>query len=361
MQSFVNSAEKSPVYSRQSTFEVSQTSMLLDSTASTSNDEGLFIITKSKCEGFEIYAISDFNRSIRMMPKYHINTDKINIETVKVFAVRDRIFFSYIKDQKLLIKSWTFKRQTMVDVTLPPTVQYLKPRLTNAVAGSFYVSEEKYVAWPNEGYKTIVCRFGLDSESYKCIEVNCGGMKEIIGNGDEIFVFNQKFEVYSFNLAGGKRVARGTLTHNGLIKAVVYHGNIYVGNYIRSKCTLFVEQFKKKSNQWATVILTLKSKPQRIFLIDTSIRPWFISNFSSLTSRRLLHFAHMLMQPIIILARRRIICTYSTVRAKCSDTMMLPVSGLLLICRIISIKRYSVCQLARSPAFQTTTNFRKIM
>lgn len=260
MQSFVNTAEKSPAYSRQSTFEVNQTSMQLDSTTSASNDEGLFIVAKSQCEGFEIYAITESNRSIRMMPKYHINTDKINIETVKVFAVRDRIFFSYIKDQKLLIKSWSFKRQTMIDVTLPPTVQYLKPRLTNASAGSFYVSEEKYVAWPQkDGFKTIVCKFGLDSESYKCIEVNCGGIKEIIGNGDEIFVFTQKFDVYSFNSAGGKRIARGTLTHNGLIKAIVYHGNIYVGNYIRSKCTLFVEQLKKKSNQWVTVILKLSN------------------------------------------------------------------------------------------------------
>ncbi|XP_055297308.1 uncharacterized protein LOC129565946 [Sitodiplosis mosellana] len=254
MQSFISTAEKSPVYSRQDTFNVSKTPMLLDSMNSeSSNDEGLFIIAKSKCEGMEIYAISDFNRSLRIMPKYHIDTDKINIELVRVFPVRDRIFFSYIKDQKLLIKSWTFKRQTMVDVTLPPTVQYLKPRLTNAVGGSFYVSEEKYVAWPYEGYKTIVCKFGLDSECYKCIEVNCGGMKEIIGSGDEIFVINQKSEVSSFNLIGGKRIARGTLTYNGIIKAVIYHGNIYVGNYIRSKCTLFVEQFKKKSNQWITI------------------------------------------------------------------------------------------------------------
>lgn len=257
MQSIISAADKAPVYSRQNTFDASQTQSMLDSPRNAchaNTDKGLFIVTKSKCEGMEIYAISEFNQTLRIMPKYHVDTDKINIDTVRVFAVGDRIFFSYIKDQRLLIKSWAFKRQSMVDVKLPPTVHYLKPRLTNAVGGSFYVADEKFVTWPHEGYKTTVCKFGLESESYKCIEVNYGGIKEIIGNCDEIFTFSQKAEVFSFNLNGAKRIPRGTLNHNGIIKAVVYHGSIYVGNYVRSKCTLYVEQFKRKANQWVTVI-----------------------------------------------------------------------------------------------------------
>lgn len=256
MQSFINSTEKPTSYHCQNAIEFSETTILHDTpdNLKTNQDEGLFIVTKSKCEGMEIYAISGFNRTPRIMPKYHIETDKINIDTVKVFSVKDRIFFSYIKDQRLLIKSWSFKRQTLVDVKLPPTVLYLKPRLANSVGGSFYVSDEKFVAWPHETYKTTVCKFGLDSETYKCIEVNYGAMKEIIGNGDEIFLFSNKSEVSSFNLNGGKRIPRGTLTYNGIVKAAIYHGNLYAGNYVKSKCTLFVEQFKKKSNQWVTVI-----------------------------------------------------------------------------------------------------------
>lgn len=253
MQSFINAAEKSPIFSRQNTFDTINAAMVLDSRDCANNDEGLFIVTKSKSGGMEIYAISDFNRSLKVLPKYHIDTDKINIDTVRVFAGRDRIFFSFMKDQRLMIKSWSFKRQIITDVKIPSTVLYFKPRVTNATGGYFYVAEEKYVAWPCDGYKTTICKFGLDTEGYKCIEVNCGGMKEIIGLGDEIFLFNQKSEVSSFNLTGGKRISRGILSNNGIIKAVIYHGNIYVGNFIRSKCTLFVEQFKKKSNQWITV------------------------------------------------------------------------------------------------------------
>lgn len=216
-------------------------------------DDGLFIIAKSKCEGVELYIASEFNRSLKIMPKYHINTDKIHLDDVKLFPNKDKIYFSQIKDQKLMIKSWSFKQQTMVDVLLPTTVQYLKPRLTNAVGESFFVSEEKFITWPYEGYKTTACKFGLESESYKSIEVNCGGMKEIIGIDDEIFVINHKAEVFSFNLSDGKRIACGTLNHNGIIKAIAYHGSIYVGCYIRSKCTLFIEQFNKMSNQWVVV------------------------------------------------------------------------------------------------------------
>lgn len=257
MQSYMNEAENTPTYNRQNTFDISQTPTTMstiDKSNRDCNDEGLFIIAKSKCEGLEVYAISEHNRSFKILPKYHLNTDKINIDTVKLFPVRDRIYISYIKDQRLWIRSWGFKRQTMVDVPLPQTVQYLKPRVTNAVGESFFISEEKYVTWPYEGYKTTVCKFGLESESYKCIELNFGGIKEMVGIGDELFVFNSKSEVFSFSFKGDKRMARGTLAHNGIIKAVVYRHKIYVGNYVQSKSTLFVEQFKKNTNQWITVM-----------------------------------------------------------------------------------------------------------
>lgn len=246
---------KSPVpYIRQNTVKIVRTPALADIERENERvDDGLFMIAKSKCEGVELYVVSEFNRSLRIMPKYHINTDKINLDSVKLFPNKDRIYFSQIKDQKLMIKSWSFKRQTMVDVLLPTTVQYLKPRLANAVDESFYVSEEKYINWPYEGYKTTACKFGLESENYKSIEVNCGGMKEIIGIGDEIFVINHKAEVFSFSLTSKKRISRGSLNHNGIIKAIVYRGNIYVGCYIRSECTLFIEKFNKVSNQWAVV------------------------------------------------------------------------------------------------------------
>lgn len=191
MQSLMNAAEKSPIFSRENTFDTFNAQMILDSRDCTNNDEGLFIVTKSKSGGMEIYAISDFNRSIKVLPKYHIDTDKINIDTVRVFARRDRIFFSFMKDHRLMIKAWSFNRQIITDVKIPSTIVYSKPRVTNSAGGSFYVAEEKYVTWPSDGYKTTICKFGLDTECYKCIEVNCGGMKEIIGLGDEIFLFNQ--------------------------------------------------------------------------------------------------------------------------------------------------------------------------
>lgn len=217
------------------------------------NDEGLFIVAKSKLEGVEIFAITESQGTLRPTSKYHINIDKIHLDTLKLFPNREKIYVTYIKDQKLNVKSWSFKRQTIVDIFIPRAVQLLKPRLTNAVGGTFFVAEEKYVTWPFEGYKTMACRFGPESENYKCIEANCGGIKEIIGIGDEIFVFNQKAEVFSFNIINGKRTLRGTLSNNGVLKAVIYHGNIYIGSYARSKCTLFIEKFDKKTNEWNVV------------------------------------------------------------------------------------------------------------
>lgn len=252
IQSMINTPKNPITHFQQNAVEIFEAPAMIENECN--GDEGLFIIAKSKCEGVELYIVSEFNRSLRTMPKYHINTDKMNLDAVKLFPNRDRIYFSQIKDQKLMIKCWSFKKQTMIDVLLPTTVQYLKPRLTNAVGETFFVSEEKYITWPYEGYKTTACKFGLESENYKSIEVNCGGMKEIIGIGDEMFVINHKAEVFSFNLCGGgKRVARGVLNHNGIVKAIVYHGTIYVGCYIRSKCTLFIEQFDRMSNQWIVV------------------------------------------------------------------------------------------------------------
>lgn len=217
------------------------------------NDEGLFIVAKSKLEGVEILAITESQGTFRITPKNHIYIEKIYVDTLKLFPNREKIYMSFIKDQKLIIKSWSFKRQNVVDISMPGAVQFTKPRLTNAVGETFFVAEEKYVTWPYEGYKTTACRFGLESECFKCIEVTCGGIKEIIGIGDEIFVFNQKAEVFSFNLSGDKRISRGTLNHNGLLKAVIYHGNIYIGCYVRSKCTLFLEKFNRKCNEWIPV------------------------------------------------------------------------------------------------------------
>lgn len=217
------------------------------------SDDGLFIVAKSKCEGVEMYSVSQSNQSLRIVPKYHINTDKINIDTVKLFANRDQILFSCIKDQKLMVKSWSFKRKTMIEIQLPNAVQNLKPRVANAVGESFFITEEKYAVWPYEGYKTIACKFALESENYKCIDINFGGIKEIIGICDEIFVFNQRAEVTSFSLTGTKKNSRGTLNHNGIIRAIIFHGSIYVGTYVRSKNSVFVDLYNRKLNQWMTV------------------------------------------------------------------------------------------------------------
>lgn len=244
--------EKERIYLRQNTFEVNRSPSPSENIF---NDEGLFIIARGKIEGAEIYAISDFNKTLKILPKYHINIEKINIETVKVLAIRDRIYFTFAKDQRLVVKSWNFKRQTMLDVLLPAKVQTLKPRLTNAVGESFYILEEKFTNtnWSQEGNKTTICKFGLDTESYKCMEFNGNGIKEIIGIGNDVFTINAKGEVFSFTFGVNKKISRGILNHNGIPKAVVFHGNIYVGCYIRAKCTLFVEQYKRKTNQWATV------------------------------------------------------------------------------------------------------------
>lgn len=265
-------AKEKPIYNRQNTFEINKNQTIIEHESTF--DEGLFIITKSKTDGAEILAISEHNRLLRILPKYHINTDKINLDTVKIFPIRDRICFTYIKEQRLIVKSWNFKRQTLIDVTLPAKVQYLKPRLTNAVGESFFVLEERCLNWPHENYKTTVCKFVLESENCKSIELNYGGIKEMIGIGNEIYVINQKAEVFSFNLPGGKRVSRGTLNHNGILRAVVFHGNIYVGCYVRNKCTLFVEHYKKKTNQWTTVkesmisLIQCKKNHKFSFLLD---------------------------------------------------------------------------------------------
>lgn len=241
--------ESTPVLNRQNTFEISKAP---DIFGGDNIDEGLYIIAKGRCDGVEIYAICEIDEMVKIIPKYQIDTDNINIDTVRIFPIRDRIYFSCTRDQRLFMKSWSFRRQTLADVLLPSTIQSVKPRLVNASGESIFVLEEKHLA-RCEGYKTIVYKFGLESEFYKCIEGNFGGMKEIIGVGDEVFLFNQRAEVFSFNIAGGKPTSRGTLNHNGILKAVIFHDNIYVGCYIRPKCTLFVELYKKRSNQWTTV------------------------------------------------------------------------------------------------------------
>lgn len=244
--------ENPPILNRQNTFEISKVPDIL---AHENIDEGLYIITKGKNDGVEIHAISEIDKMVKMQPKYHINTDRINIDinTLKTLSVRDRIYLCYVKDQRLIMKSWNFRRQTLADVILPIAVQNLKPRMVNASGETIFVLEEKYSIKPYEGYKTAVYKFDLESDFYKCIEGNFSGMKEIIGIGDEVFLFNQKAEVFSFNIIGGKPTSRGTLNHNGLLKSVIFHGNIYVGCYIRSKCILFIEMYQKKSNQWITV------------------------------------------------------------------------------------------------------------
>lgn len=219
-------------------------------------EKGLFVIAKSKNgTGVEFYSIPDFERSRTNLLKYRMNTEGISTFTLKLFPKKDRIYISYLtRNQRLEIKSWSFQSQLMTDVVMPNTVQYLKPRLINAVGDAFLVSEEKYVTWPHESYKTTVCKFGLESEYYKCIEFNSDSLKEIICIGDDVFAFgNQKADVLSFNMSTGKRTSRGAINNNGVVKAVVFHDNLYIGSYVRSKCTLFVELFDRKNNRWVTV------------------------------------------------------------------------------------------------------------
>lgn len=142
----------------------------------------------------------------------------------------------------------------MTDVLVPTTVQYIKPRFINEINGEILISEEKYVTWPHEGFKTTVCKFALESESYKCIEFSYDSLKEIIYFENEIFAFSgQKAEVLSFDMNTSKRTPRGALNKNGITKAVIYRGNLYVGCYIRQKCYLYVERYDKKNNQWDIV------------------------------------------------------------------------------------------------------------
>lgn len=246
--------EKPPVFIRSKTVDIQKVEKVPPIDLTEINDEGLFIVAKNKLDGVDVYATIELNGALRIMPKYHIFVEKMNLESLKVFSNREKLYLSYMKEQRLVLKSWNFKRQNLMEIVLPTTVQFLKPRLTNAVGEQFFVAEEKYITWPYEGYKTTACVFGLETENYKCIEANCGGIKEIIGIEDEIFVFNQKAEVFSFNVSdAGKRYPRGSLSRNGILKAITYHGTIYVACYVRSKCTVYVEKFNKETNQWAMV------------------------------------------------------------------------------------------------------------
>lgn len=220
------------------------------------SDKGPFIIAKARTSnGVEFYSISDLERTRTVLSKYRINTDGMNAHTLKLFPHKDRIYVCYLtRNLRLEVKSWSFKGQTMTDMLVPSTIQYLKPRLISAVGDDILVSDEKYVTWPYESYKTTACKFGLESESYRCVEFNYDSLKEIICMGDDIFVFsNQKPEVVSFDFNTNKRTSRGILNNNGTIKAIIYHGNLYVGSYVRSQCTLFVEHFDKINNQWTVV------------------------------------------------------------------------------------------------------------
>lgn len=219
-------------------------------------DSGLFIVAKSRNGStIDFYAISETCWTRKCLPKYRINTDGMNTFTMKIFPHKNRIYVCYItRSQQLQIKSWCFEKQTMVDVLVPPTVQYLKPRIFNEIDGEILVLDEKYVTWPHESHKTIVCKFGLESESYECIEFNYDSLKEIIYYDNELYVFsNQKPDVMSIDLHTTRRTPRGILNKNGTIKAVIFHGNLYAGSYIRTKCYLYVERFDKKKNEWNIV------------------------------------------------------------------------------------------------------------
>lgn len=221
------------------------------------NDTGLFIAAMSRNGNcVEFFSLSDTEHTRTFLPNYRINIDVLKMVTMRIFPHKNRIYICYTtKNHQLQIKSWCFKAQTMNDVLVPATVKHLKPRLISAVGDEILVSEEKCVTWPFvDGFNTTVYKFGLESESYKSIEFNYDSLKEIIHVEDELFVFSAlKAEVQSFDLNTCKQTSRGTLHNNGIVKAVIFHGTLYVGCYIRSQCYLFVEKYEKNSNQWIIV------------------------------------------------------------------------------------------------------------
>lgn len=220
------------------------------------SDKGLIVLTKSaNGNAIECYAISDVDRTRHFLPKYRINANGMNMSTMKIFSHKDRIYMCYsVKNQRFEIKTWKFKTQIMSEICLPAALQHIKPRLVAAVGDELLLSQEKYVTWPSEGYRTTVCKFGLESENYTNIEFVYDSLKEIICLGEDIFMFgSQKANVVSFNLSTRQRTSRGTLNSNGIVKAAIYRGNLYVGSYVRSQSTLFIELFNRKSNQWKVV------------------------------------------------------------------------------------------------------------
>lgn len=220
------------------------------------SDKGLLILTKNhNANTIEFYAISDSDCTRFSLPKYRINANGMNLSTLKIFPHKDRIYICYLmRNQRLEIKTWKFKSQLIAEVSLPAAVQYIKPRLITACGDEILVSEEKFVTWPSEGYKTTICKFGLESANYTNIEFVYDSLKEIICFGEDIFIFSsQKSNVASFNLNTRMRTSRGTLNNNGIVRAVIYRGRLYVGVFIRSQCTLFVEQFNRRNNQWKVV------------------------------------------------------------------------------------------------------------
>lgn len=220
------------------------------------SDVGLFITAKSRSGNFvDFYGICDMNCTRVSIPKYRINTNGIKSCAIKMFRHKSRIYICYsTRSQQLQIKYWCFKSKTVSDTHLPLKMRFLKPRLINVVADEILVSEEKYVKLPLEGFKITASKFGLESESYKTIDFTYYSLKEIICFKDEVNAFSsQKSEVLSFNLNTSKRTPRGKLNYNGVVEAVIFHSNLYVGCYNRTKCCLFVEQFDSDSNQWNVV------------------------------------------------------------------------------------------------------------
>lgn len=220
------------------------------------SDKGLYIVVRNRNSGdLEFYSICDTKPSRIHLPQFHIDTDDINIHSLKLFPCNDYIYVTHlIRNQRLEIKSWNFKSQDLEDVMLPSTVQFLRPRITNVFGDAVLIMEEKYVTWPHEFHKTIAYKFGLKSEYYRSIEFNCENVIEIACLGDEVFAFSgQKTDVWSFDLNMGKRTSRGTLNSNGAVKAVVYRGNLYIASFVRARCTLFIEQYNEKTNRWNIV------------------------------------------------------------------------------------------------------------
>lgn len=234
--------------------------------STTDKDSGLFIIAKSRNDSsVRFYGLCEESCTRKYLPKYHLNTIGINTFTMKIFSHQNQIYVCYsTKNQQLQIKSWCFKTQSMTDLLTPITVQHLRPRLVNAIGGEILVSEEKYAKWPYEGFKITACKFGIGTKSYKSIEFTYDSLKEIIYFENEIFAFsNQKPEVVSFDINTMKRTPRGSLNKHGIVRAVVFHANLYVGCYIRLKSHLYIERYDKKNSHWNTVrelINTLKTQ-----------------------------------------------------------------------------------------------------